>query len=58
MRLPKYALKLSIHERLPLKIETEFRECLVELRKEFLEEPLFLMTKDAREAINETYKET
>lgn len=50
---------------LPLKIEAEFRAYLVELWKEYSDEPLvleeqklrWLMTEDDREAIDEAYKD-
>lgn len=50
---------------LPLKIEAEFREYLVELWKEYSDQPLVLeeqklrwfMTEDDREAIDEAYKD-
>lgn len=50
---------------LPLKIETEFREYLIELWKEFSDTPLgleeqklrWLMTEDDREAIDAAYKD-
>lgn len=50
---------------LPLKIEAEFREFLVELWKEYSNQPLvleeqklrWLMTEDDREAIDEAYKD-
>lgn len=50
---------------LPLKIEAEFREYLVELWKEYSDQPLvleeqklrWLMTEDDREAIDEAYKD-
>lgn len=50
---------------LPLKIEAEFRDYLVELWKEYFNEPLvleeqklrWLMTEDDREAINKAYKD-
>ncbi len=50
---------------LPLKIEVEFREYLMELWKEYSDTPLvleeqklrWLMTKDDREAINAAYKD-
>lgn len=50
---------------LPLKIEAEFREYLVELWKEYSDQPLvleeqklrWLMTEDDREAIYEAYKD-
>jgi len=50
---------------LPFKIEAEFRECLVELWKEYSDTPLVLeeqklrklMTEDDREAGDEAYKD-
>lgn len=50
---------------LPLKIESEFREYLVELWQQYSDEPLvleeqklrWLMTEDDREAIDEAYKD-
>lgn len=50
---------------LPLKIEAEFREYLIELWKEYSDQPLvleeqklrWLMTEDDREAIDEAYKD-
>lgn len=50
---------------LPLKVEAEFREYLVELWKEYSDQPLvleeqklrWLMTEDDREAIDEAYKD-
>lgn len=50
---------------LPLKIEAEFREYLIELWRQFSNEPLvleeqklrWLMTEDDREAIDEAYKD-